>query len=117
MGATKRIHPVSLHVIRGAAEYCGWKFGKIKQVKYYDGLNKAEYTCEIEEMPGTAHNWPIKVIHKQLQHCFMDDISVASVWIKPGGQFMARLFVQLNPHGEASTTEHLDGENMSLESI
>ncbi len=97
MGATKHIHPISLHVIRGAAEYCGWKFGKIKQVQYYVGLDKAEYVCELSQMPRSADEWPVKIIHMQLQHCFMDDITVASVWVKPGGKFMARLFVQIDP--------------------
>jgi len=96
MGATKHIHPISLHVIRGAAEYCGWKFGKIKQTFYHSAINAAVYLCIIDRLPRSADEWPLDTICKQLQHCFMDDITVKSVWRNEAGVWFARLIVKID---------------------
>jgi len=104
MGKTTLYHPVSLHVIRGAAEYCGWKFGKIEQ-EFSDGERlRAQYKAIIERSPLDLKDVPYKSIVKQLQHCFMDDIKVTHVsWSKKGVWYVI-LTVQLKPaieeHGD-----------------
>lgn len=96
MGATTLYHPISLHVIRGAAEYCGWKFGKIKQVTADKAKRLAIYHCTIERMPRAAAGWPIEIIRRQLQHCFMDDITVKKVWVTNHDVCYALLSVDIN---------------------
>jgi len=74
MGKTTLYHPVSLHVIRGAAEYCGWKFGKIKQVGAEKGEGWARYTAEIETVPKRlANDGPMAMLN-DLRDCFAVDI-------------------------------------------
>lgn len=96
MGATKGYHPVSLHVLRGAAEYCGWKLGKIKKIAEIPEQQKAVYVVEIAKEPNGAENWPPKTYRKQLQHCFMDDIRVTTVRLSTSGDNTAVFTVQLN---------------------
>ena len=96
MGATTLYHPISLHVIRGAAEYCGWRFGRIKQIGVDKALGKARYECQIQEMPRNAINWPVKTLKNQLQHCFMDDIVVERVTAHSNGSAYAVLNVSLH---------------------
>jgi hypothetical protein len=108
MGKTVHYHPMSLHVIRGAAEYCGWKFKKITWIHGRAETKRAAYMCEIDQMPRGAVDWPIRTIKDQLQHCFMDDITVDSVWCRPDGRWLCHIVVDLN--GEATTAEKYDGE-------
>lgn len=95
MGKKVHYHPISLHVIRGAAEYCGWKFRKITWMYGREENKRAAYTCEIEHLPRGSADWPVKTIKSQLQHCFMDDITVDSVWCRPDGKWLCHLVVQL----------------------
>jgi len=97
MGATKGYHPVSLHVIRGAAEYLGYKFGKIKKIAEFPETQKAIYAVWIEKAPRGAGDWSPKFYQKQLQHCFADDITVTSVRLSTEAPAIAVLKVQLDP--------------------
>lgn len=97
MGATSGYHPVSLHVIRGAAEFCGWKFGKIVRLKEFPSTEMAEYKATIVKMPRGAADWAPKAFQRQLQHCFVDDIKVTQVELSTHRQPLAYLRVQLNP--------------------
>jgi hypothetical protein len=96
MGATKGYHPVSLHVLRGAAEYYGWKLGKIKRIAELPEQQKAIYVVDIVHAPKGADDWPPKIYRRQLQHCFMDDIRVTTVRLSTSGDNTAILAVQLN---------------------
>jgi len=95
MGKKTLYHPISLHVIRGAAEYCGWKFGKLSQIAGDIETGHALYLAEITVMPRGASLWPIATIRKQLQHCFMDDIVVVAVSHTLRGKWIAKLSVSL----------------------
>jgi len=97
MGKTSGYHPVSLHVIRGAAEFCGWKLGKIKRLTETPMLQSAEYRIEIEHQPRGAEGWPPKFYQRQLQHCFSDDIVVTQVELSTHRKAYAYLRVRLNP--------------------
>ncbi len=108
MGKTAHNHPISLHVLRGAAEYCGWKFKKITWQYGNQSKSQACYIAEIETMPKSADTWPLKTMKAQLQHCFMDDITVVSMWSRPDGRWLCKLYVDLTV--EATTAEKYDGE-------
>jgi hypothetical protein len=76
MGKTTLYHPVSLHVIRGAAEYCGFQFGKLKQLWGNPEKRTARYEATIQQVPALFVNQSTMVIQNELQKCFMDDIRV-----------------------------------------
>jgi hypothetical protein len=98
MGKTTLYHPISLHVIRGAAEFCGFKFGKLKQLDSHEPGRHAWYSAEIESFPGGMD--PDKASHKAiigaLRKCFMDDIRVTALWRTRTGKYFADLDVQLD---------------------
>lgn len=96
MGKHSLYHPLSLNVLRGAAEYSGWKIGRITQVSADQSRSTARYCLTIERMPRGASEWPIGTIRKQFQHCFMDDITVSAVWISPHGQWYSDIVVTLD---------------------
>jgi hypothetical protein len=95
MGKTTLYHPISLHVIRGAAEYCGWKFGKIKQLDSSPGLSKAHYEARIELMPRNLAASSLEKMQDELQKCFMDDIRVHWLHKTRRGLYACRLSVSL----------------------
>jgi hypothetical protein len=95
MGKKTLYHPISLHVIRGAAEYCGWKFGKLNQIAGDIETGHALYIAEIVIMPRGASLWPESVKLKQLQHCFMDDIKVVALSQSFKGKWRAKLSISL----------------------
>jgi len=107
MGATSGYHPISLHVIRGAAEFCGWKFGKIQRFKSAVQEGYAEYKVYIVKSPRGSDDWPPKVFRRQLQHCFMDDIKVTQVELSTHRPPYAYLKVQVGrtPMDEALETQ------------
>jgi len=76
MGKTTLYHPVSLHVIRGAAEYCGFQFGKLKQLWSDPEKMTARYEATIQRVPAAWVNESPMIIQNELQNCFMDDIRV-----------------------------------------
>jgi len=101
MGKKTLYHPVSLHVIRGAAEYCGFQFGTIKQ-KWNDPEKRtARYDVEIKKMPDDLmKTGTLLGIHHDLQNCFMDDIRVHWVHMTQSGQWACQLAVGI-PAGDA----------------
>jgi hypothetical protein len=96
MGKLRLYHPVSLHVIRGAAEYCGWKFGKITQL--YSDVEKstARYEVKIEVMPDYMEEQSMMFMQNELQQCFMDDIRVHWLHQTKAGIWMCHLAVDLS---------------------
>lgn len=96
MGKVTLYHPVSLHVIRGAAEYCGFQFGKLKQM-YADPENlAARYEATIQRVPPEFLDKSNSVIQEALQQCFMDDIRVHWVHNTKSGVLACYLQVKLN---------------------
>lgn len=103
MGKTTRFHPVSLHVIRGAAEYCGFKFGKIRQTSFESEAKFAEYEAEITRMPSFLSETGWGVVRRQLQHCFAVDITVENVWRSKSGIWRGTLLVKFPDHPDMIT--------------
>jgi len=95
MGATTLYHPISLHVIRGAAEYCGWKLSTIKQIGANPEITSALYEVTIVEFPAKLDTYGPEIMLKQLQHCFMDDIEVLKVWFTRNGTWKCEIHCQL----------------------
>lgn len=95
MGKTTLWHPIPLHVIRGAVEYCGFKFEKVDQLNVFPERGSARYNVTIVEWPGTWNELPIDVMQTMLQDCFMDDIRVH--WLRRNrlDQWMAHLQISL----------------------
>lgn len=93
MGKTTLYHPVSLLVIRGAAEYCGFKFGKIKQVRAFPDIQRASYNAEIVNFPEGWDKKPFDAMQKALQNCFMDDIQANWLRRTRSGRIMCYLSV------------------------
>jgi len=96
MGKTTGYHPVSLHVIRGAAEYCGWKFGTITRLKSDVKIQTAEYRIAIVRGPDGCDHWPPKTFRRRLQLCFADEIEVTQVELSTYRLAHAYLKVRLN---------------------
>lgn len=96
MGKTTLYHPISLHVIRGAAEYCGFAFGKIKQLNSNAEEGRAVYTADVLKMPGDLmKTGTLLGIHHDLQECFMDDIRIDWVHMKQSGTWSCKITVYL----------------------
>lgn len=100
MGKTTLYHPIPLSTIRGAAEYCGWKFGTIKQIRSHPDTGFSRYIVKIHSMPVELHNQPIEVIHNRLQKCFMDDIRVQWPRKTRSGVMTVDLTVSLSNYAE-----------------
>jgi hypothetical protein len=96
MGKKTLYHPVSLHVIRGSAEYCGFRFGKITQGYVFPDDARATYHAEIVELPPEASALPMWRQLALLTECFMDDIIVMGIWRSSKNVLMCALDVQLN---------------------
>jgi len=96
MGKKTLYHPVSLHVIRGAAEYCGFQFSRLYQRKADPEELTASYIAEIVGIPTDASQWPLWRIFAALTNCFMDDIRVVGIWHTDAKVLMCQLDVALN---------------------
>lgn len=104
MGASTKYHPVSLHVIRGAAEYCGWKFGKITQLSGDQERNTARYRAEIEVIPVESQNQTTMIMSNDLDNCFAADIHVHWLRQTQNGTWMCDLAVDANPDHHVDVT-------------
>lgn len=96
MGKKTLYHPVSLHVIRGAAEYCGFQFGKLKQMWSQPEELSARYEVTIQQIPPRFQDKSNSIIQEALQNCFMDDIRVHWVHNTKSGVLACFLQVQIN---------------------
>lgn len=76
MGKTTKFHPVSLHVIRGAAEYCGFRFEKVHQLHSFPEKQSARYNVTIVDFPKGWDQMSLDLMQSVLQDCFLDDIRV-----------------------------------------
>lgn len=93
MGATTLYHPISLHVIRGAAEYHGWRFGKVQHTGAVPERGEATYRVEIIKRPEDLASANVKKLHKALQDCYTDDVRVSDLTQTFGGKLTATLQV------------------------
>jgi len=79
MGKIAHLHPVSLHVVRGAAEYCGFKFGLLKWKKSSPTGSQATYRFTLEKTPPNLKDAPIGLIRSRLIDCFNADIHIGTL--------------------------------------
>jgi len=76
MGKKTLYHPVSLHVLRGAAEYCGYQFGRMTQVKSDPTGLSATYKVSVDKLPARTKDRSLSFIWGDLQACFNAEIKV-----------------------------------------
>jgi len=95
MGKATLYHPVSLHVIRGAAEYCGFKFETITQINGYPELKVARYNITVVGFPLNWDKQPLDIMQSMLQECFMDDMRVHWLRQNKKGRWMFHLQVEI----------------------
>lgn len=96
MGKTTCYHPVSLHVIRGSAEWIGFKFGKIRQLDSDLEQNWARYEAEIIEYPKPVPNMHPSWIEHDLRSAFCEDIKIHWVHFTKSGKLMCQIDVTLS---------------------
>lgn len=95
MGRITCYHPVSLHVIRGAAEYCGFKFGKIKRTKSSITGGTATYIATIEKLPKRVKEASLLAIKQELALCFNADIRVHELRQSSNGRLNATIVTSI----------------------
>lgn len=96
MGKTTLYHPISLHVIRGAAEFCGWRFGTVKQLRSDETKQTATYIAQIEDSPFILSQVSPEAATKALNSAFMDDIRVSHLRKTGKGNWKVYVDVDLN---------------------
>jgi hypothetical protein len=121
MGKKTLYHPVSLHVIRGAAEYCGFTFGKLQQLHHFSAKESVRYNATILGVPPGWDLQPMDLMQAQLQECFLDDIRVYWLRLNRLGYWMCHLQVQTPPNdnqfGESVTVEQIRTMNEGREEL
>jgi len=85
-----------LHVIRGAAEFCGWKFGRIEQIRSEKETGYAEYVAQIEIIPESLNKAGFKAMLDDLAACFMQDIRPSWIRMTKSGKWTVDLYVDLS---------------------
>jgi len=81
MGKQTLYHPVPLSVIRGAVEYCSFKFGRIEQKKSAEQSGYAIYQAQVVKFAPGAENISVRQLHRVLQNCFNEEVVVLNVLI------------------------------------
>lgn len=114
MGKTTLYHPIPLSVIRGAAEFCGFKFDKIHQLNGYPELRTARYNVTVVGFPKGWDKEPLDIMQSMLQECFMDDMRVH--WLRRNREdkwmFHLRVELPMKPEGKhKSKGKDQDGES------
>lgn len=101
MGKTTLYHPIPLPVIRGSAEYCGFKFDKIHQLHSFPEKRSARYNVTIIGFPQGWNEQPLDLMQSTLQQCFMDDIRVH--WLRRNrfDQWMCHIQINVSPDQES----------------
>lgn len=91
MGKKTLYHPVSLNVLRGAAEYGGFVFGKFRQIGVDQLRGKATYEVQIVGIPQDESVMDLPHLWKVLKRCFSTDVTVDHVWLTKQGAIKAQL--------------------------
>lgn len=89
MGKQTLFHPVSLAIIRGAAEYGGFKLGKLRQQSYDLDANVAYYQTTVLSLPEDCKANPIE-IRGRLNDLYSRDVLFTIVRINSDGRVTAR---------------------------
>lgn len=89
MGKITRYHPISLHVVRGAVEYCGFKFGALKQSASDPTGLTATYVAEVTKLRSDCKDRSLAYVKSELQQCFNADIKVLELRGNAAGKLRA----------------------------
>jgi hypothetical protein len=111
MGKQTLVHPVPLSVLRGALEFCQWKFATLKQVK--DRIHAKEVVYKVTSLkpPKDAPRMDPQGVQHTLQNCYTSQIYVERVLMDSAGKIDAWIVVR-NP----GLLDHQDGTNAAMES-
>jgi len=96
MGKTTKYHPIPMSVIRGSAEYCGFKFGRIKQTQVNAEIGRAWYIVDVDVIPNKYRDLAINLLSQALQDCFVPQIEVGWARKSKSGQLRVDLLVDIN---------------------
>jgi len=96
MGKTTKYHPIPMSVIRGSAEYCGFKFGKIKQTHVDQEFGRSWYIVDVDVIPDKYKDLAINLMSQVLQDCFVQQIEVRWLRQSKSGQWRVDLLVDIN---------------------
>jgi len=88
MGKQTRFHPVSLNVIRGAAEYCGFRLGRIQQLSFDPKTETARYRVALLDMPGELRGISLGEMQISIEGCFSVDVDITRVWFDRAGKYI-----------------------------
>lgn len=112
MGKQTLYHPVSLAIIRGAAEYGGFKLGKMRQTWFDKDRGEASYTTTLESIPQDCQDAPLHAIRKALSGLFASDVDVISVHQSRTGRIFAQVFchTHVKPNQDERRYEDLSDE-------
>jgi hypothetical protein len=89
MGKQTLFHPVSLNIIRGAAEYGNFKLGKLRQKQMDKDGNVAFYQTSVLSLPDDCKANPNE-IRGRLNDLYSRDVLFTHVWIGINGKIAAR---------------------------
>jgi len=95
MGKKTLCHPVSLHVVRGAAEYCGFRIGRLKQISSDPVGFSAKYSAEIVDMPVDCKDRGLRYILGRLNECFANDIHVNDLTVGTSRKMTATIVTRI----------------------
>jgi len=79
MGKQTRLHPLPLSVLRGALEYCGWKFKTLRWVADSQFQDYVLYKVSKLSPPLAAPRMDVHAIKVALQRCFTSQVEIAGV--------------------------------------
>lgn len=89
MGKQTRNHPVSLNVIRGAAEFGGFKLGKLRQLSYDEQFNVGYYKTDVLAIPDNCHRTPNEILGR-LNDMYSQDVLFTLCSLTSGGSVLVR---------------------------
>jgi len=80
MGKQTLFHPVSLYVIRGSLDRCGFTPGRVRRVRQADD-QIAHYWIKLLSVPLDCQHKSPRRIMAAVQSCFAEDITVIDfIW-------------------------------------
>jgi hypothetical protein len=80
MGRRTLYHPLSLHVIRGALEFCGVKIGRLTQQSSDMSQETATYNADIIHTTRDFRKASIPDLAAEIQNCFAQDVTVSKIF-------------------------------------
>lgn len=100
MGKSTRFHPISLNVIRGSLDMCGYKASRIVQNYARPDLGSAHYTVYLTSFDSRFVDLSQGQQVATLQQCFMQDIDVLWAGVTSKGHFCFNIRVHLDTRPE-----------------